>query len=107
MDEVLKGQLPLIENIPMDNPDGKKKKKVNALQDILIELMEDREVELTDIQKATKIPWGTLMGWYTGEVKAQLLDENILKLAQFFNVHIHYLAYGIGDDGPAFETNNN
>lgn len=105
MNEILKGQIPLFDDIPMDNPDGRKvREKVNVLQDMLLELMDERKVSLAQIQKETGIPWGTLMGWHNGDVNVQKLDSNILKLAQFFNVHIHYLVYGIGSDDPAFEA---
>lgn len=99
-------QQPLFEDIPQDNPDAEKKdlEPQNCLQTILLELIEERKVQLVDIQKATKIPWGTLMGWHNGAVECQKLDRNILKLAQYFNVHIHYLGFGIGDDSPVFEN---
>nr|BDT27281.1 hypothetical protein BHI3_07470 [Bacteriovorax sp. HI3] len=107
MNEILKGQMPLFEELKMDNPEGKKvQEKVNVLQEMLLELMDERKVTLSQIQKETGIPWGTLMDWHNGDTNVQKLDKNILKLAQFFNVHIHYLVYGIGTDEPAFEGNN-
>jgi hypothetical protein len=69
--------------------------------------MERDKVELADIQKATGIKWGTLYGWYKGDVGSQLLDFNIYKLAKFFNVSIHYLAFGIGDDSDVFSNDVN
>lgn len=74
----------------------------NCLQDMLLELMNDRKVEPKHIHEATGIPYSTLSEWYLGRVKVQALDGNILALAKFFNVSIHYLAFGVGDDGPAF-----
>jgi hypothetical protein len=73
-----------------------------CLQDILLELMEERNVRLVDIQKETKIPWSSLYEMYKGSVKKTMLEGNILALAKFFNVSLHYLAFGVGDDGPAF-----
>lgn len=98
-------QIPLME-LPATDP-SKARPKVNQLQEILAELMSERKIEAAEIQKATGIPWGTLQGWIKGDVGAQILDENILKLSKFFNVSIHYLAFGIGDDGPAFNTEEN
>ena len=90
--------------LPMDNPDAakKKKKSSNILQDNLAQLMSERKVEMADIHKATGIPYPTLCDWCFGTVETQRLDDNIKKLAQFFNVTIDYLAFGIGDDSPAY-----
>lgn len=98
------------ENFAMFSPDelpqtdeAKKKESINCLQDIFIELLDDRKVQLADVQRGTGIAWGTIHGWYCGDVKSQLADKNLLKLAQFFNVSIEYLCFGIGDDKEAFE----
>ncbi len=74
----------------------------NCLAEMLRELMDERRVEPKHIHEATGIPYSTLSEWYLGKVKVQALDGNILALARFFNVSIHYLAFGIGDDDPAF-----
>lgn len=81
-----------------------KKQSVNCLQEIFAELMEKRKVSLAEVQKETKIPWGTLHGWMKGEVEAQKADRNLLALAQYFKVSLEYLVYGIGSDEPVFET---
>lgn len=101
------------ENLPMfapeeipetDEPKKKKRPKVNCLQDMLIELMDRDKVQLADVQKATGIAWGTLHSWYTQDVECQLLDWNVFKLAKYFNVSIHYLAFGVGDDSNVFDN---
>lgn len=74
----------------------------NCLQDILLELMEDRRIEPRHIHTATGISYATLSDWILGNKKCQKLDGRILSLAKFFNVSIHYLAFGIGDESPAF-----
>lgn len=84
-----------------------KKPKFNCLQDQFIELLNSRKVELAEVQRATKIPWGTLQGWYAGDVNCQMADGNLLALARFFNVTVDYLVYGIGDDTPAYEKIDN
>lgn len=90
------------EELPQtDEP--KKKEKVNCLQDILLELMDERNINPAEIVRATQIPWGTFHGWMCGDVICQKADKNLLKLAQFFNVRLEYLIYGIGDDSAAFE----
>lgn len=93
------------EELEMDNPDAKKKERprVNCLQEMLLELMDERKVSLSQIQKATGIPWGSLMDWHNGTVRAQMADKNLLKLGQFFNVSLYYLLYGIGDDRAEFD----
>lgn len=97
------------ENLLMFDPvelpqtdEPKKKPKINILQDMLLELMDERKVSLAQIQKATGIPWGTLQGWHDGDVGCQKLDRNVFELAKFFNVHLHYLGFGVGTDEPAF-----
>lgn len=112
--------VPMFADLPVYQDDldriKAKKKRVNALQEMLIELMNGdldengklvpggrKPTSLADVQKGTNIAWGTLHGWYKGDVSAQLADENLLKLAQFFNVSLEYLCFGIGDDSKAFE----
>jgi DNA phosphorothioation-dependent restriction protein DptG len=92
-----------LEQLPQtDEPKKKKKPSSNILSKIMKELMEERDIKLAQIQKATGIAWSTLHGWYDGDVKAQILDEDLLKVARFFNVTLEYLAFGIGDDSPAY-----
>lgn len=104
-------QQALIDNLPVYQEDldkiKAKKPKVNNLQEIVIELMNERKLKDVDVIKGTGIPWGTWMGWINGEVKAQLADENLLKLARFFNVHLEYLCFGVGSDEPAFNDFEN
>lgn len=90
-------QLPVTDEV-------KAKPKVNCLQDILLELMDERKVTLAQIQKETNIPWGTLMGWHNGDVNSQQADRNLLALSKFFNVSLHYLLFGMGDSDPYFKN---
>lgn len=78
----------------------KEKPRINCLQDILLELMEERKVQPVDIHKATGIPFSTLSGWILGDVGSQLLDKNIFELSKYFNVSINYLGFGHGTDEP-------
>jgi hypothetical protein len=94
------------EEMPVTD-EAKKKPRINCLQEMLLELMDRDKVELVDIQKATGIKWPTLYGWYKGEVNAQMADENLLKLAKFFNVSLEYMCFGIGDDSPRYEEFDN
>lgn len=99
-------QVPMFEILPQtDEP--KKKQSMNCLQDMLLELMDTRKVSLAEIHKATEIPWGTLQGWHDGDVRCQMADKNLYRLAKFFNVPLEYLVYGIGSDEPIFEQFNN
>ena len=66
---------------------------------MLIELTNERKVDLATLQKETGVPWGTLYGFYKGEIKYPLLNGNILSLAKFFHCSIEYLVFGIGE-GP-------
>src|SRR5690554_2441019 len=98
--------LALFENLPVYQEDLEKirakKKSINCLQEMLLELMEERSVSLARIHKETGIPFSTLMDWHNGESKSQMLEENILKLARYFNVSLEYLCFGIGSDEEAY-----
>lgn len=91
------------EQLPQtDEP--KKKEKVNILQEMLAEIMSERNITPAEVQKATGIPWGTIHSWMVGSVDCQKADKNLLKLAQYLNVSLFYLLYGIGSDDPYFEN---
>lgn len=77
-------------------------KSENCLSEILSELMEERKKTLAEIHRETGIPWSTLLDMKNGKNRYQKLNRNILELAKFFNVSIHYLCFGVGDDGPVF-----
>jgi hypothetical protein len=77
-------------------------KKVNCLLEIVAELMDERKISMSDIQKATDIPWATLHCWLI-EGKPQTLDGNILALSKYFNCSINYLAFGIGEPYAIYE----
>lgn len=83
-----------------------KQASTNCLQDILLELMDERGIEVKHIQKHTGISYSTLHDWVYGKVRYHFLDDKILKLARFFNVSIQYLAFGIGEDTEAFDGPN-
>lgn len=96
------------ENLPIPIPlpvtdEPKRVEKVNCLQDMLLELMDKRQVTLAQIQRETNIPWSTLQGWHDGNANSQLADKNLLRLAQFFKVPLEYLVYGLGSDEPLFD----
>lgn len=94
-------QVPMFSDLPeTDAP--KAKPRINCLQDILLELMDERKVNPAQIQKTTGIPWSTLQGWITGSVSAQLADKNVLSLARYFSVSLEYLLFGIGDDSAPY-----
>lgn len=88
------------------NARREKARAVNCFQEIFLEILDERKLGLAPIQKAADIPWPTLQGWYAGSTKTPLLDINILKLAQFLNVSIEYLCFGIGDDTPPFNRDS-
>lgn len=99
-------ELPKLTNEEIEALGGKVKKekpRINCLQDMVIELMNERGLKDADIIKAIGIPWSTWHGWVSGDVRCQMADDNLKKLMKFFNVHLEYLVYGIGDDSPAFE----
>lgn len=90
------------EELP-ETDEKKVKPKVNCLQDILIEVMNERGLTDAQIVKATGIAWSTYFGWVSGQTATQLADKNLLKLAQYLNLSIEYLCFGIGTDDPRFE----
>lgn len=95
--------LPMPITLPQTDEPKKKVEKFNCLQEILAELMSERSIEMAEIVKATGIKFPTLHDWVKGNVQAQMVDKNLLKLAQFFNVSLEYLCFGIGDPDEAFE----
>jgi hypothetical protein len=87
--------VPMFADLPQTDEPKKKRISINILQENLLKLMERDKVSLADIQKATGIAWSSLYGYYKGEVTAQLLDINIKELADYFDVSIDFLAFGI------------
>lgn len=86
------------EEIPQDNPDAKKKKKKliqNILCENLLELIDERKINLATVVRETGIPFTTADDWANAR-SIPLTDENIAKLARYFNVTIDYLCFGIG-----------
>jgi transcriptional regulator with XRE-family HTH domain len=81
----------------------KEKPRINCLVEMLAEIMSERKLTDAQIVKATGIPFSTWDGWTKGKVNTQLADKNLLKLAQYLNVSLFYLLYGIGDDSPVFD----
>lgn len=98
-------QLPLIEGL-VDEP-VVRKPRVNCLQEILLEVMNERKLTLAEIQKGTGISWATIISWHEGTYNSQRADKNLLKLAQFLNLNLSYLLFGIGDESPLVEKFNN
>jgi hypothetical protein len=76
----------------------KKAASVNCLSEILRELIDEWKISLADVQRGTGIAWPTLQGYFSGKVKTQMLDGNILALSKFFGCSINYLAFGIGEE---------
>lgn len=103
---MLENQLTIVPEIPIDNPDGNKKKKTkqynNCLAIILNELMFERKISTAQIVKETGIPWATISDWTNYKTTTQKVDDNLMKLARFFNVSVEYLCFGIGEPDPAY-----
>ena len=88
----------------------KSRKRLSAAEEGLLfgemldELMARDGVNgLSGLAKKTGVPIQTLDDWYNGRT-VPLVSKNLLTLAQFFNVHLHYLCFGIGNDAPAFNN---
>lgn len=95
------------EEIPETDKPGKKRKETsNCLGEMLRLLMDERGLKDADVVRHTGIAWATWHGWVTEDVQCQLADDNLKKAMQFFNVHLEYLVFGIGDGEPAFEKFN-
>lgn len=98
MNDLDSNQLPFFENIPMDNPDGKKKKKKkygNCIGDVLREILEERKLSIAKIHKDTEIPFPTIDDWSKSK-SVPLTDENLYILKKYLGVSIEYLCYGTG-----------
>lgn len=96
----LDNQIPFFESIPMDNPDALKKKKKeinNIICEMLNELLSARDINLAKVVKDTGIPFTTLDDWANGRT-TPMADENLIKLANYFEVTLEYLCFGIGPD---------
>lgn len=78
-----------------DKPKKEEKVSINFLQENLLRLLERDGVELAEVQRETGIPWGTFYSWYKKDVVAQLLDINIKELADYFDVSVDFLAFGV------------
>lgn len=89
------------EELPVTDEAKKKKPKVNCLQDMVLELMEEFKLKDADIVKGTGISWSTWHGWIMNEVDCQLADQNLLSLWMYLNkfkrIHLETLVYGIGE----------
>lgn len=86
--------LPMEQLPELDEAKKKLKVSINQLQDNFNKLMTRDRVEPAEVQKSTGIPFPTMHGWYKKE-GAQLLDLNIKELADYFDVSIDFLAFGI------------
>ena len=62
---------------------------------ILEELMKEREITYKKLSLETGIPKTTLFTWSTGSIPRNLHD--LRKVADFFDVEIHYLLFGESD----------
>lgn len=93
-------QAPMFSELPIDNPviPKKKKRQVNDLQESFIYLMNKRNLTLAKIQAMTGIPWGTLMGWYNGQVSSNQLDQNLFDLWRVLKCNLAFLCFGVGDE---------
>ena len=93
--------IPMFKDLPIDNPKVKEEEPANCLNENLALAMTRRGIQVSDIVKGTKIPWGTIMGWVYGKnkgVKAQLADENLLNLVTYLECTVDWLCFGIGED---------
>jgi len=83
----------MFDSLPKTDEAKKDKVKVNNLQENFIFLLNESKESLAEVQRETMIPWGTLYGWYIGEVASQMLDINVKELANHFNVTVDDLAF--------------
>jgi hypothetical protein len=98
-------QVPLFDELPMDNPDAAKKERGPTIfQENLIYLMNRDKVGIADIHRATGISITTIWDWYAGNVEAPMASDNLLKLTRFFNVSTDFILWDAGDDSPFYET---
>lgn len=91
------------EEMPETDPAKPKKPRVNCLQEMVIEFMDEFGLRDADMVRGTGTPWPTWFGWISGDVNCQLADKNLLNLWRFINTYkkmsLEYLLYGIGEDG--------
>lgn len=71
------------------------------VSEVLFELMEKHGINRQQLADTTGVPYTTLQGWTeSAEPKVQ---DNLIKIAKFFNVSLEYLCYGIGLDEDDYE----
>lgn len=92
-------QLQLVQNIPSDEVE--EKRKTNIISFILKEILEERDLNLSLVSTQTGISYNTLHEWLSGN-RTPMADENLLTLSKYLNLSITYLCYGIGSDEPAY-----
>lgn len=86
----------LPEELPeTDTPKRKSKDFTNALAEQLKRIMALKGTTISDIHKATRVPYSTLSEWVGGKNETQRLDDNIKKLARFFGVSVDFLTFAI------------
>ncbi len=64
-------------------------KAINIFADRLKDLMQDKKLNIKELSALTKIPRATINGW-TLKIASPKID-NLIVLADFFNVSIDYL----------------
>jgi hypothetical protein len=84
-----------VEQLPQtDEPKKNKRVIVNTISDNILALMARDKVEMAEVQRETRIPWGTFYCWCSEEM-TPLLDLNVKELADYFDTSIDFLAFGV------------
>ena len=103
---IRENQPALFENIEKDNePTKKAKSYYNCIADVLNEILFERKISLSRVQKDTGIPFPTLDDW----IKARtipLTDDNLMVLAKYLNTPLEHLCYGIGQEENFIKNEN-
>lgn len=96
----------LFQDLPQDNPGAIKKPSApeNTFSENFRRIVEDGNLSLAEIVRESEkmaeegrgaiLSWGTLMGWYKGLYKAQILDKRLKTLSMILDVSLEELVFG-------------
>lgn len=93
-------------DLPQTDEPKEEKPRENCLQEMILEIMNERGLKDAEVVKAINVPFSTWHGWISGEVRAPLLDGNLKRTWKLFNVPLEYLCFGVGEDRYKYDFSN-
>lgn len=72
------------------------------LTELLNGLIKKRGITITSLSRISNVPLQTLHGWLQGSEPKSI--RQVKKIADFFNVDLDYLCFGIEQEKPIFQN---